>query len=278
VQQRRYSEALDLLDSLPDEEDSALLRVTAWAEIAGSAADPETTGRALRRALTVAESIFSTTYRSIGFAELAWAEAHLGDREARQRFRRAADLASEKDPRKIFTLTGPSPRFSALKRIGERMTQAGFGDEALAIAESLAGETDSEWYLLRASLIAAVAAHGRRTETLDDQRCDTLFDQALACARKATNSIIGPVAWQAAALLSVAERLALARRWRRAFETLGEAHFTADPFVIGVGTWFEALEERASGLTLAVIAAIAEVFGWQRPDWREVALALTTPG
>jgi len=210
----------------------------------------------------------------MAFAELARAEAHLGERVARARFEQAVELANAEDEVKPLTLGGPSARFLALKRIGERMSDAGFGEMALALATSLAGETNDEWRALRACLIGTVASHGLRKGTLDHKRAEGLFAEALASARRARNSMIGP-AWQLGALLQVADRLAEAGRLRAAFEALGLAHFTVDPFVIGLTAWADALERRVVGLSLSVIIAVAEIFGWQRPDWKAIAEAIT---
>jgi pentatricopeptide repeat protein len=251
-------------------------RVAVLADIARSDADPATTQNALERGRTTAEAIRSTTYKAIAFAELARAEAARDETAAGIRFERAVQLANAKDDALIWMPLGPSARFSALKSIGDQMTAAGFSDQALAVVSSIENETDDQWQALRASLIATVAAHGVRTGTLDQKRADELFSDAFACARRARNSLTGP--WQAEALLQVASHLAKAGRLRSAFEAISQAHFTVEAFVFGITMWADSLEARANGLSLSVIAAIAEVFGWQRPDWKAIAEQISTSG
>jgi tetratricopeptide (TPR) repeat protein len=269
--------ALQLVDSLTDHENTAYQCVAVLARIARSDVEPTTIHRALERARTTADGIHSTTHKSMAYAELARTEAQLGDPAAEARFERAVELANAKDDTIFLTLLGPSPRFSALRLIGEQMSDAGFPEKTLGIVNSLENETDDEWQALCASLIAAVAARGERVGILDRKRTDELFSKALASARRAHNSMIGPP-WQLIALLQVADQLAEAGRLRSAFDAISQAHFTVDPFVIGVSAWADSLDATAQGLSLSVIAAVAQVFGWQRSDWKavgeEIAVAL----
>ena len=100
---------------------------------------------------------------------------------------------------------------------------------------------------------------------------DELFTRALVSARRAENSLIGGPPWKVVALAIVAAQLAKARRWRWAFDVVSEAHFTIDPFLIAVTDWSDALETTAPGLFRAVLAGVAGVFGWQRPDLKALA-------
>jgi len=266
--------ALQLLVSLSDDDRTAYGRVAVLAGIARSdqcVVNPRDT---LAHARQIADAIRSTIYRSKAFAELARAEAHLGETSAAERFDQAVDLANMEDERAFLTLLGPSARFSVLTQIGELMTESGFGNKALDIATSLENETDDEWHALQASLLASVAAHGLRTATMDERRSVQLFSEALACAKRTRNPVIGPP-WQLVAFVQIANKCAEAGRLRAAFDALGQAHFTADPFVIGVAAWADSLEEISAGLSLQVIAAVAEIFGWQRPDWKETCARIS---
>jgi tetratricopeptide (TPR) repeat protein len=271
VERGHAERALTLLDSHADERYIGYHRVAVLAEIARASAEPAITRGALDRTRTIAEAIRSTTSKAMAYAELARAETgHGGESVASGLFEKAVTLANAKDDTIFLDILGPSARFSALKIIGERMTDAGFPDKALAIASSLEQENDDEWHALRASLIATVAARGARAEAVDVRRTNELFSAAVACATLASNSMIGPP-WHVVALLLVGERLIEAGRWRPAFDAISQAHFTIDPFLIGIAEWADSLDAIAQGLSLSVIEAVARVFGWQRPDLTTLA-------
>jgi hypothetical protein len=242
--------------------------------VASSDADRITAGRAIERARTAAETIGSTTLKAMAYAELARAEARQDAAAGRARFEEAVRLAYAKDDTFFLHLLGPSPRFSALKAIGDRMAEAGFLEAALDLAARASTEKDDEWAALGASMIASVAERGARTGALNEKQTDDLFRQSLASAKRAQNPIIG-TQWQLFTLLQIAEQLVAAGRFHRAFDAISQAHFTVDPFMVGVATWADSLDSRTRGLSLAVIAAAAEVFGWQRPDWKAVADQIT---
>lgn len=269
--------ALTLLDSQPERDAMPYQRVGVLAEIALANAGPTITAAALERGRTIAETLRSTTHKAIAYAELARADAVRGDTSgAVVLFEKAVDLANANDDAISPTLLGPSSRFSALMTIGERMADAGFPEKTLAIANSLEHENDDEWVTLRASLIATVAAHGSRTGNADEQRIDGSFGMAIACAHGAHNSRIGP-SWRLIALTLVAKRFVEAGRWAAAFDTISQAHFTIDPFLIGIALWAESLDSTTPGLSLSVIEAVARVFGWQRPDLTKLAEEIVRP-
>jgi tetratricopeptide (TPR) repeat protein len=251
--------------------------VSVLAEIARSSTEPATATAALEQGRTVAEALRSTTHKSMAYAELARAEAAQGDaRGAAILFENAVELANAKDDAMIPIWLGQSHRFSALKVIGERMAEAGFPEKTLALANTFEHEDDGEWLALRASLIATVAALGSRSGSAHAQQVDELFGIASACALRARNLMIGPP-WQLVALMLVAERLAQAGRWAPAFDAISQAHFTIDPFLVGIAGWSEQLDSITQGLSLSVIEAVARVFGWQRPDLMELAEEIASP-
>jgi hypothetical protein len=167
------------------------------------------------------------------------------------------------------TLFGPSPRLVTLALIADRMAKAGRYENALALASVETG--DDEWLSFRASVLATVAARRTASGVVGPEQNDALFRRALVSARQAENSVVGGRPWQAIALITVAAQLARARRWRWAFDVVSEAHFTIDPFLIAVSDWSDALETTAPGLPTAVLAGVAGVFGWRRPDLEAVA-------
>jgi hypothetical protein len=175
-----------------------------------------------------------------------------------------------------ISLFGPSPRLFTLLVIAQRMTKAGRYDEALALASVEAG--DDEWHVFRASVLATVAAHRTVSGVAGPQQNDELFSRALQCARRAENAVVGGRPWRVIALTTVAAQLARASRWRWAFDIVSEAHFTIDPFLIAVSNWTDALETTAPGLSTAVLAGVAGVFGWQRPDLKAVAEQIADDG
>ena len=167
------------------------------------------------------------------------------------------------------TLFGPSPRLVTLGLIAERMAKAGRYDDALALARVETG--DDEWLAFRASVLATVAAQRAASGVVGPEQNDELFSRALVSARQAENPVVGGHPWHVIALVTVAAQLARARRWRWAFDVVSEAHFTIDPFLIAVSDWSDALEATAPGLTTTVLAGVAGVFGWRRPDLEALA-------
>jgi hypothetical protein len=262
--------ALALIETIPERVNESFHRIGVLASMAASATDPGDARIALERARAAVDTIASTTYRAMAYAEVARAEAGGDAAAARVCFERAVELANTPDETVFLPLLGPSPRFSALKVIADRMTDAGFVDMAIAVARTVVNEKDDEWKALHASVIAAVAVRRVRSGPAGEKAANLLFDEARAAARRARDSFLGPP-WHVIALHELANRLAEAGRLRAAFEAISEAHFTLDPFMIGVAGWADTLDRRSTGLSLAVTAAAAQVFGWQRPDWAAVA-------
>jgi hypothetical protein len=206
----------------------------------------------------------------MAMAEVARAEAHCGVSTAAAHFEQAIKTAHERDDSLSLSFLGPSPRNSALTLVGQRMTEAGLLEQALGLIQELEKETEDEWLASRASLLGTVAVRGARLGTLDRHRVEALFAQALAIAGRIPTTVLGPP-WQLIALGQIAKQLAESGRYRSAFNTISLAHFTLDPFMIGVSEWADTLEELEKGMSLAVIAAMTRIFGWQRADWKILA-------
>jgi thioredoxin-like negative regulator of GroEL len=266
-------QALDLLYDISNKDATALEHVSLLANIVCSSEELPLRQGLLEKARLIAKGIHSTTYKSMAYADLARAEAHLGDDDVNVRFEQAVELANTKDEQNFITLMGPSPRFTALKRIGERMVDAGLNEMAIALANSLETDSDDESLALNAFLLSTTASHGLLKGTLDEKYSEELFSKALIKAKSARNSLVGP-SWQLLGVIHIAKCLAEVGQLRSAFDLLGEAHFTTDPYIFGLVQWAEILEKKREGLSLKIITAVAEIFSWQRPDWKAIVHAI----
>jgi hypothetical protein len=78
-------------------------------------------------------------------------------------------------------------------------------------------------------------------------------------------------------MLEISKRFAQTRRLRSALEAASQAYVTIDFFLICVASW-EVLDPTAPGLSLSLISAVLDVFGWQRPVLGTLAKQIAEAG